>query len=75
MPLAERRARPGHRSRGAPTSSSPAALIVEEILAWAGAGELVVSDRGVRWGLAKRLAARGLIAAQALDTARFVPTL
>jgi exopolyphosphatase / guanosine-5'-triphosphate,3'-diphosphate pyrophosphatase len=31
------------------------ALIVEEILAWAGAAELLVSDRGVRWGLAKRL--------------------
>lgn len=34
------------------------ALIVEEVLAWAGAAELTVSDRGVRWGLAQRLSAR-----------------
>ena len=32
------------------------AALVEELLAWAGADELVVSDRGVRWGLAQRLA-------------------
>ncbi len=35
------------------------ALLVREIMSWAGAKELVVSDRGVRWGLALRLA-RGL---------------
>ncbi len=27
------------------------ARIVERVMAWAGATELVVSDRGVRWGL------------------------
>ncbi len=29
------------------------ARIVERVIAWAGASELVVSDRGVRWGLAR----------------------
>jgi exopolyphosphatase/guanosine-5'-triphosphate,3'-diphosphate pyrophosphatase len=33
-------------------------LIVEEVLAFTGAAELVVSDRGVRWGLARRLVDR-----------------
>jgi exopolyphosphatase/guanosine-5'-triphosphate,3'-diphosphate pyrophosphatase len=33
------------------------ALIACEVLDWCGASELVVSDRGVRWGLAQRLAA------------------
>lgn len=28
------------------------AVIVDEVLGWAGAGEMVVSDGGVRWGLA-----------------------
>jgi exopolyphosphatase/guanosine-5'-triphosphate,3'-diphosphate pyrophosphatase len=31
------------------------AIIAEEILLWAGADELLVSDRGVRWGLARAL--------------------
>lgn len=31
------------------------AIIVEEALGWAGAQELVVSDRGVRWGLLAQL--------------------
>ncbi len=31
-------------------------LIVEQVLEWSGAAELVVSDRGVRWGLALELA-------------------
>jgi exopolyphosphatase / guanosine-5'-triphosphate,3'-diphosphate pyrophosphatase len=31
------------------------ALIALEVLQWARAGELVVSDRGVRWGIAQRL--------------------
>jgi exopolyphosphatase / guanosine-5'-triphosphate,3'-diphosphate pyrophosphatase len=31
------------------------AAIVRSILAWSGRAELVVSDRGVRWGLAERL--------------------
>jgi exopolyphosphatase/guanosine-5'-triphosphate,3'-diphosphate pyrophosphatase len=33
------------------------AEIVRHVLTWSGAAELVVSDRGVRWGLAERLAA------------------
>lgn len=32
------------------------AVIVREVLDWSGCSELVVSDRGVRWGLAERLA-------------------
>jgi exopolyphosphatase/guanosine-5'-triphosphate,3'-diphosphate pyrophosphatase len=32
------------------------ALLVREVIRWAGASEVVVSDRGVRWGLALRLA-------------------
>lgn len=35
------------------------AIIVDETLSWLGATELVVSDRGVRWGLAEELAAAG----------------
>jgi exopolyphosphatase/guanosine-5'-triphosphate,3'-diphosphate pyrophosphatase len=35
------------------------AIIVEAVVAWARANEVVVSDRGVRWGLALELA-RGL---------------
>ncbi|MCC6647597.1 MAG: Ppx/GppA family phosphatase [Polyangiaceae bacterium] len=35
------------------------ALIVDEVLSWLGARSLVVSDRGVRWGLAEELAAGG----------------
>jgi exopolyphosphatase/guanosine-5'-triphosphate,3'-diphosphate pyrophosphatase len=31
------------------------AIIVREVLAWTGANELAVSDRGVRWGLITRL--------------------
>jgi exopolyphosphatase / guanosine-5'-triphosphate,3'-diphosphate pyrophosphatase len=34
------------------------ALLVERVLAWSQKTELVVSDRGVRWGLAEELAAR-----------------
>lgn len=34
------------------------ALLVAEVLAWAQARELLVSDRGVRWGLLRRLAAK-----------------
>jgi len=32
------------------------AAIVEAILGWARAEEVIVSDRGVRWGVAARLA-------------------
>lgn len=56
MTLAERRAVPAIDPRRADVIVA-GALIVEELLAWAGADGLVVSDRGVRWGLAKRLAA------------------
>lgn len=56
LPLKERRAIPAIDPKRADVIVA-GALIVEEVLAWAGAGELVVSDRGVRWGLAKRLAA------------------
>jgi exopolyphosphatase/guanosine-5'-triphosphate,3'-diphosphate pyrophosphatase len=56
MPLAERRAIPAVDPRRADVIVAGAA-IVEAVLAWASADELVVSDRGVRWGLARRLAA------------------
>jgi exopolyphosphatase/guanosine-5'-triphosphate,3'-diphosphate pyrophosphatase len=56
LSLAERRALPAIDPKRADVIVAGAA-IVEEVLAWAGAAELVVSDRGVRWGLAKRLAA------------------
>jgi exopolyphosphatase/pppGpp-phosphohydrolase len=32
-------------------------IIANRVLAWSGADELVVSDRGVRWGLARSLLA------------------
>ena len=32
------------------------AVLVDELLGWAGLDEIVVSDRGVRWGLALNLA-------------------
>lgn len=55
MPVAERRTLPGLSPMRADVIVAGAALC-DEVLAWAGAGELVVSDRGVRWGLARRLA-------------------
>jgi exopolyphosphatase/guanosine-5'-triphosphate,3'-diphosphate pyrophosphatase len=55
LTLAERRAIPAIDPGRADVIVAGAA-IVEEILAWSEAGELVVSDRGVRWGLAGRLA-------------------
>jgi exopolyphosphatase / guanosine-5'-triphosphate,3'-diphosphate pyrophosphatase len=57
-PLAERRGVPAIDPRRADVIVA-GGILVEEILAWAGADELWVSDRGVRWGLAKRLAAAG----------------
>jgi exopolyphosphatase/guanosine-5'-triphosphate,3'-diphosphate pyrophosphatase len=33
--------------------------IAQAVLHWSGAAELVVSDRGVRWGLAEELTATG----------------
>lgn len=53
--LAHRRELPGIAKERADVIVA-GAVIVEELLAWAGANELFVSDRGVRWGLAKRLA-------------------
>jgi exopolyphosphatase/guanosine-5'-triphosphate,3'-diphosphate pyrophosphatase len=58
IPLAERRALPAI-DPGRADVIVAGGLIVGELLAWAGANELVTSDRGVRWGLAKRLAAVG----------------
>jgi exopolyphosphatase/guanosine-5'-triphosphate,3'-diphosphate pyrophosphatase len=54
-PVAERRSLPG-LSPGRADVIVAGALICEEVAAWAGAREIVVSDRGVRWGLARRLA-------------------
>ena len=53
--LAERRALPAIDPKRADVIVA-GATIVEEVLAWSGAAALIVSDRGVRWGLAKRLA-------------------
>ncbi|APR79387.1 Exopolyphosphatase [Minicystis rosea] len=53
--LAERRALPAIDPKRADVIVA-GATIVEEVLSWSGAAELIVSDRGVRWGLAKRLA-------------------
>jgi exopolyphosphatase/guanosine-5'-triphosphate,3'-diphosphate pyrophosphatase len=58
MPLSARRALAAIDPKRADVIVA-GAVLVEEILAWAGAGELVVSDRGVRWGLARRLAPPG----------------
>lgn len=55
MPLAERRALPGLEPMRADVIVL-GALIVRSVLSWSGAGALVVSDRGVRWGLLERLA-------------------
>jgi exopolyphosphatase/guanosine-5'-triphosphate,3'-diphosphate pyrophosphatase len=56
--LVERRALPAIDPRRADVIVA-GGVIVEELLAWAGANELLTSDRGVRWGLAKRLANLG----------------
>jgi exopolyphosphatase/guanosine-5'-triphosphate,3'-diphosphate pyrophosphatase len=61
MPLAERRSQRAIDPKRADVIVA-GGLVVEEILAWAGARELVVSDRGVRWGLARRLAASDQVA-------------
>lgn len=54
MTLASRRALPAINPARADVIVA-GAVIVEELLAWARANELIVSDRGVRWGLAHRL--------------------
>ncbi len=56
LPLAERRRLPALDPKRADVIVG-GAVLVEEVVAWAHADELVVSDRGVRWGLARRLAA------------------
>lgn len=58
LPLAERRRLPALDPKRADVIVA-GAVLVEEIVAWARADELIVSDRGVRWGLARRLAAPG----------------
>ncbi|HEX3594250.1 MAG TPA: Ppx/GppA phosphatase family protein [Polyangiaceae bacterium] len=57
VPLGERRTISGLEPARADVIVA-GAIIAEAVLAWAGAEELVVSDRGVRWGLAKALLTR-----------------
>jgi exopolyphosphatase/guanosine-5'-triphosphate,3'-diphosphate pyrophosphatase len=54
MPLAERTKLPGLEPKRADVIPVGAA-IMSAIVAWAKAPEIIVSDRGVRWGLAMRL--------------------
>jgi exopolyphosphatase/guanosine-5'-triphosphate,3'-diphosphate pyrophosphatase len=54
MPLAARRALPGLEPSRADVIVA-GTIIANRVLAWCGSEELVVSDRGVRWGLARRL--------------------
>jgi exopolyphosphatase/guanosine-5'-triphosphate,3'-diphosphate pyrophosphatase len=58
LPLKERRQLPGLEPARADVIVVGAA-IVDEVVAWSGASQLVVSDRGVRWGLIQRLLAAG----------------
>jgi len=53
--LAERKRLPGLDPRRADVIVA-GAVLVERILTWSGKAELVVSDRGVRWGLAEEFA-------------------
>ena len=53
MGMAERRVLPGLEPARADVILA-GAVIVEELLGWAGVQSLTVSDRGVRWGLALR---------------------
>jgi exopolyphosphatase/guanosine-5'-triphosphate,3'-diphosphate pyrophosphatase len=53
MDVAARRALPGLEPARADVIIA-GAIIVEELLGWAGVQSLTVSDRGVRWGLALR---------------------
>lgn len=61
LPLAARRQLPAIEPARADVIVA-GSLLIEEIMAWAGGGDeprtdqLIVSDRGVRWGLARRLA-------------------
>jgi exopolyphosphatase / guanosine-5'-triphosphate,3'-diphosphate pyrophosphatase len=56
LDLAQRRALPGMEPSRADVLVVGSA-IARAVLEWSGATELVVSDRGVRWGLAEELAA------------------
>lgn len=61
LPLAARRQLPAIEPARADVIVA-GSLLIEEIMAWAGGGDeprtdqMIVSDRGVRWGLARRLA-------------------
>jgi exopolyphosphatase/guanosine-5'-triphosphate,3'-diphosphate pyrophosphatase len=57
LSVAGRRALPGMSPARADVLVVGSA-IARAVLHWSGAAELVVSDRGVRWGLAQELAAR-----------------
>lgn len=61
LDVAQRRALPGMEPSRADVIVVGSA-IARAVLQWSGATELVVSDRGVRWGLAEELAARGPLA-------------
>ena len=54
LPLAERRQLAGLEPERADVIVAGACILVE-IAAWTGAGDVVVSDRGVRWGLIRSL--------------------
>jgi exopolyphosphatase/guanosine-5'-triphosphate,3'-diphosphate pyrophosphatase len=56
LPAAQRRAVPGLEPKRADVIVG-GALIVAEVLRRAGAEQMLVSDRGVRWGLAQEIAA------------------
>lgn len=58
LPLDQRRAVAGLSPKRADVIVV-GATIVQRVLAWSGASELIVSDRGVRWGVAERLAFAG----------------
>ena len=57
LTLAERRALPGMEPSRADVLVVGSA-IAQAVLHWSGAAELIVSDRGVRWGLAEELVVR-----------------
>ena len=62
LTVAQRRAMPGMEPARADVLVVGSA-IARAVLQWSGATELVVSDRGVRWGLAEDLAARVAVSA------------
>jgi exopolyphosphatase/guanosine-5'-triphosphate,3'-diphosphate pyrophosphatase len=55
--VAARRAMPGMEPKRADVIGA-GAIVVGEVLRWLGARSMVVSDRGVRWGLAVQMAER-----------------